>query len=108
MKKYLTKSSMIYITISIIFSLAVSYFARPSFVWLINMLTLTGGLALVIGIFRYLWMKGDFDLFGYRQTKSGYMEYKRQLLEERKDLSNPLLGAGCILSLAAILLTLIY
>ncbi|MFV0552050.1 MAG: hypothetical protein ACK5L6_09055 [Anaerorhabdus sp.] len=108
MKKYLTKTSAIYIGLSIVISLTVSYFMRPSFLWIINTLTLTGGMALVIGIFRYLWIKGDFDLFGYRQTKSGYLEYKRQLLEERKDLANPLLGAGGVLAFLAVVLTFFY
>lgn len=108
MKKYYTKTSTLYILISIGLSLGLSLILKPSFVWIINILTLTGGLALVFGIFRHLWIKGDFDLFGYRQTKSGYLEYKRQLVEERETLTNPLIGAGVLLSALAILLTFIY
>lgn len=108
MKKYYTKTSTLYIVISITLSLGLSLILKPSFVWVINLLTLTGGLALVIAIFRHLWLKGDFDVFGYRQTKSGYLEYKRQLLHEREDMTNPLASAGLILTTLAILFTLIY
>lgn len=108
MNKYYTKISTLYIVLALAFSFGLSLVLKPSFVWVINLLTLSGGVALVVGIFRHLWMKGDFDLFGYRQTKSGYLEYKRQLSSEREEMTNPLLGAGVVLTALAILFTLIY
>ncbi|MEG0403581.1 MAG: DUF3899 domain-containing protein [Anaerorhabdus sp.] len=108
MNKYFNRKSVIYIVISAIIALIVSYFNRPTFLWIINSLTITGCIALLYAVFRWLYIKGDFDLFGYRQTKSGYAEYKRQLLEERKEYTNSLLGAGLILSLIAIILTIFY
>lgn len=68
-----------------------------------------GSLVLIFaGVFRWSWKSGDYAVFTWKPAKGSLQEYRRSLTEERKKYGNPMLPAGAVLFVIALILTFIY
>ncbi|NCB33362.1 MAG: hypothetical protein EOM64_05705 [Erysipelotrichia bacterium] len=75
----------------------------------LNGITVSGMLTLFIGIAKWFWKEGDFAYFVWRQKKDGpYTAYRHDLIDKRKDKTNPCLYGGAAVTILATILSFLY
>ncbi|MGB4985394.1 MAG: hypothetical protein WBO70_06440 [Erysipelotrichaceae bacterium] len=101
MKKYYNKNTLIYTAIAIIISLIMLLF-KIKIVDSFFYLTI---FTFAIGFVIYCNHKGDFDVLTYKKDLNpSYREYRKELLELKKETPNSILGCSYILLVITICL----
>ncbi len=89
-------------------SLIYAFCGTPFFLRLTDAVSICSLILLFAGVFRWSWKSADYAAFSWKPAKGPLSEYRKSLIEERKKYGNPMLPAGIILFVTALIFTFIY
>lgn len=98
-----------FIGLGIAIGIVYGILSKPFFLHLIDGVSMSGIVLLLVGSLRFWWSDGLFASAGYKKDRDGnWKEYRKKVIEERRKARNPYTIPGIILFLFGILLTIIY
>ena len=105
---FLNKTVGILCAIALLLSFFVGYLNSGSFLVFTNWITVLGFIYLSLGVLNWLYAEGEFAFFVWKPKQESYSNFKKKFAEKHASYENNILFAGILITIVAVICTLIY
>ena len=105
---FLNKTVGILCAIALLLSFFVGYLNSGSFLVFTNWITVLGFIYLSLGVLNWLYVEGEFAFFVWKPKQESYSNFKKKFAEKHASYENNILFAGILITIVAVICTLIY